>query len=426
MTSTTNIEPVPPLIPASITYQTNYTRTIECSSLYINGVLTDGTLQINNGSITNLNNPVNDTDICNKQYVLSKGIFAYGENGSVQYNNNGTFGSSNNFVFDGTNCSINNLAIANSIIIENNTISGIVNPSNLTPNQPINKNYIDNYFRGNFNGSSSPSSITYTNMAYALFTRTGLIENTSDSTDSAVNIINETFYNQTGGSCSFVLINNSNYNLTLTMGLGVTNSLLSTNSSILLYPNYVLDSLLYIQSPSNVYMLVLSITNSTETNFVQGPRSQYITSNNTIITNNFQQNTGTKTISNINYIYGPTDNIVFRNYPGNMIDSFGPISSYISGPSYIQGYSGFGVYSSNYYVFETGAIKLIIVNNSNTINGTGGSLSFTNLYVDTAYQWNFDPNSNMIIPAGYTGEFYVGIDTVNIIGYIYVIGIYPT
>src|SRR5574343_307202 len=403
-----------PRIPASTNFTSNYTKDLETSSIFCSSI-TDGTATLSNGTLGGLNDPVHNQDAANKRYTDSVLHTVADPNNSVQYNNAGSFGGSTSLTFSqDTNVLYSYNTIVgtspNMLVINAGSIYNVGSPASTT-NNAISKSYIDKYFQLNIFTSSEPAlvyPVSYMmNSIIVRDTTTG-----SDSTASATDIINyasSSFGALSDASFKFSLKNaHTEDTLSLIPGTGV--SIYPTTSTLNIYAGYELDAIVKTNlssSTANLLVTGLSWLPSTDSgvisnnNFIVGPRSMYTSANVTRVSNKMNINTGIIEITEQNFIYTAEylTSVIHRNFNGAKIDTFGEVTSFISSYSSLN--------SPIYYIFTTGAVEFVVKNTS-----TSGSLSFES----NAY-WTMDPNSNMTIPIGKTGYFYVYIDATNLQGH---------
>jgi hypothetical protein len=415
-----------PRIPASTSYSSNFTRELEVSSIICTSI-TDNIATLSNGTLSNLNDPINNQDAATKHYTDSILHTVAEPNTSVQYNNNGSFGGSTSLTFStesgGLTLFSNNTIIgtgSNMLTINSGHIYNVGNPSTTssTPsNNAISKEYFDNYFILRVY-TSSDAALTYPS---EYLTNAIVIRNTStgsDSTATASDIISyiATTYGSISDSSFRLCIKNYHTQDTLSLTAGTNVSFYPTTSSINIYAGYSLNATLKTSittTSASILVTGLSWLPSTTSgsisnnNFIVGYRSNEASANITRISNKFNFNTNVTEITEQNFIYTAEylTGIVYRNFNGVKEDTFGDVSLFISSYSAIN--------SPIDYIFTTGAVEIVIKNTSTT-----GSLSL----VGNDF-WTMDPNSNMTIGTGKTGYFYLYIDTTNLLGYIYTIGI---
>lgn len=413
-------EPTGPRIPGSEYFNSNYTKDLECTTIICNS-LSDGQATLTGGQLSNMNDPVNPQDAATKAYCDSILSIVADPLYSIQYNNNNQFDGSSNLTFDGSELYSLTTVIgtASSMLTIN---SGIIDnlPVPTTLKNPISKSYVDVYNTLNV-VTTAATSTTYgaSSMVNSILIKSS--GTSSDATDSAANII--TYITSvlkpvniatTYTNCKFTLKNvHTSESLSVAAGINVT--IVPTTSSLTIYSGYELDTILQVTSASTVKMFVNNLnwigsTNINNSNFLIGPRSMYTSSNDTRIANKFNFNTNITTLTTQNVVYKATNltGIVHRSFEGTKTDTFGSVSAFITSYSSLN--------SPIYYIYTTGAVEIVIRNTS-----VLGSITLT-----SNTEWTMDPNSNMTIGPGKTGYFYLYIDTINELGYVYTIGIMNT
>ncbi len=396
---------IAPLIPDSTSFNSNYTRNLKCSKI-ISNLITNGTVSITNGIISGISNPVNNSDAANKQWSdlnMPGGIAALPLN-SIQYSNMNLFTGSSTLTYTvDTSTLYSTKTSVDGIYITTGSITGINNPVNNT--DAVNKQYTDNFFKINRLTISNAAGVTYSSMANIIVSRDTLGNSVSDTTANAADIITEM---NNISSVSFKVRNiNTDYDSILNISPGTDVIIKPTNGSLNIWPGYEFNSVITTDGTS-AYINVIGINfYNTNNNFTIGNRGLNVSSNITKIVDQFSFNTDINNLTTKNVIYNPTNigGIIYRNYEGDKIDTFGNVSSFINGFAFPN--------SQIDYLFTTGAIELIIKNTSST-----GAV-----YLTETTGWTFDENSNMTIDSGKTGIFYLYINTTNITGNVYTIGI---
>jgi len=442
-----------PLIPGSTAFQSQYSYTFESNTLIANS-LTDGVSIMSAGVITGLLSPVNLQDAVNKEYTDSVIGVIGTPVGSLQANSGkGTFQGLPTMIYTNANTSTIMSTSASYILISNDTIVmpttstfpylEITNASVIGISVPttstitaVNKSYMDNFYSFNsitVGSVSSSIGINASQMVNTIMTRIPT-NNCIDVLDNATNVgtvINNSISAISGTSARFIMNNAGPGTITLTTSSSPSLTFYPSNTGLTLFPNYTLDSTLqYINGTTcNMFISSINYTNTllvggtsisgtsvatssamATSGFIVGPRSQYVTSDNTIVTDSYQFNTSTTLMSVQNVIYTPQNFLtgpIIRNYEGTMTDTFAAINEFIldyNGPN-----------NPVYYFYQTGAMEVVIMNTSSS-----GSVL---LVPDAFNQWTMDPNSNNTIGPGQTGYFYVYVNTSSLTGNVYVIGI---
>ena len=435
-----------PTIPGSTSFNANYTGFLECQELLGNtislepttGQLLSNVTTLSNGTLSNLNDPVEPNDAANREWTNSILSIPEPPENSIQYNNMGVFGSSTNLLFTLTGQTLSTTGTLNStgslslsgptlysniinvtnyntsagLVISNSTISNLNNP--IAGTDALNKQYIDTFNTLMTSTITSGTNVTYTNMAnFIIFrnlgTSVGTITDTTASANTIISQMSSGSLNIT--SARFAIQNiSSQYNsiLNILPGSGVN---FNISGTINIWPNYELNCIMLINGPGSVTIYIISNTyTQANTNFTIGNNSLNISTGTTVVTNQFSICTNIINLTQQNVTYSPlnTLGIIYRNYNGTKTDTFTNVSNFINGYAYAN--------SKIDYIFSTGAIFLTIKNVSNT-----GAILLT-----SASGWQTDTNSNMTINVGQTGYFYLYIDTVALTGNIYTIGIFDT
>ena len=197
----TYIPAIPPLIPETTNYSTNYTDKLKVQTIRV-GSLTDGTATLSGGRLTGLLDPIDSQDAANKSYADAH-ITSYIPAPpvySVQFSSTGptlgtyVFGGSTDLLFNNTTLTATNIRIGNTLsglLLSSGTIDNLDDPIN---NQdPATKNYVDNFFLLNVVDISNSSGVTYTanEMVGSIINRSGFTGTVTDTTATAGSIITE-------------------------------------------------------------------------------------------------------------------------------------------------------------------------------------------------------------------------------------------
>ena len=290
------------LVSSSIYPSSNYLiqeiQNLNIQELRVNKI-TDSVLTIEDNTIKNLNDPVNDNDAANYNYLIESEPRANGPLNSVQFNNNGNFDGSNNFKFQSNTLSTD--VITNEInTFSEGTIDGIVNDSSL--NSAVNKSYIDNSLNLNETTLLLATNLTYSanQMINGIIYRDPIVNNTVstqyDTTADAVSLVQQFENNSIGNSVSFYLkniTNNRDVFIFLKPGVGVTFN--NSSDGITIPQNYILKSKLVIISLTEILMLIESVEYSgsiEEFKYLKTLSSSTPYSLETIICNSLKCNSG--------------------------------------------------------------------------------------------------------------------------------------
>ena len=132
-----------PQISGSVNFDTNETRSMKIES-FESFIITDGQSVLTGGSLSNLNDPVLDTDIATKNYVDTfpgSGVPG-GTNQDVQINDgSGAFTGSNNLIWDGSKLSVIGTITDGTIVISGSSLTNLTDPVNAQDGAT--KNYVD-------------------------------------------------------------------------------------------------------------------------------------------------------------------------------------------------------------------------------------------------------------------------------------------
>lgn len=331
---------VPPLIPNSTNFETNYSVVLECNQI-TTLLATDGICTIADGTITNLVEPANAQGAIPYNYLLNSS--PGGPVNSIQYNNSGSFEGSTDLLYIGSSSvgcvymgSSANLVITttapNVVLNTGSTVGNIVtitgsNINNL--NNPVNaldivtRNYVD--FFKNYLNVNTISAVTGTYSASSMVN--GLVVHTGLATTgifSTANALSESLYSK------FYVLNNSDYNIVLSPGPG---AVFVPSNQIIIYPGYILNCTLmsqYVIINSNTWT-VNYISNLLDTTAFNTQVPYKVTSNLFL-----PGPTSYSTSTSVNYTYSVSDvnlGLIVRNPTGNSVDTF--VSTGIGNQSFI-------------------------------------------------------------------------------------------
>ncbi len=405
--------PQGPTIPSSSNFSSNFTRilkvteTIEGNSFSSpNPATPDTNTELSAGILSNLNDPVLDSQGATYAYALAHGGTANpgGPINSVQYNNSGAFGGTSNLLFDNMTNTLTANKISNgTVTIASNTISGLTDP--VSGQQAATKNYVDNYTSLSVTTNNISGSTTYTSASIV----NGIVyrDNQTSSTiidtlPTAAQIITEADA-IIGTTLTFGIRNtSSDYKSVVTFATGTGITLVAPQN---IFAGYEF----------NAFMIITNITPGFEAITIY-PISNAITN-----TDNWVSELGgLATIVNVINI---TDFFPIFNLPSeatsiisaaNVSDKIVYLSPVVAqGISIDKPDSFMGVLTgSNFisgpFIWSTGGTDFYIINESAIpgadliLDGLVGTIS-----------WTMDPNSNLIIPAGYTGWFMVALTVTN-------------
>ncbi len=410
-----------PTIPASVKFDSNYTRVLETDTLLCSS-LTDGQAVLYQGRLSNLNSPIEPQDAATKLYADTVINVIAGPQNSVQYNYNNNFNGTTNLTFSEASSTLYSRGTiigtgSSTLTIGSGYLQNVAQPA--TQQTVVSKRYTDSYYTLNFFSSSS-TSVAYSvnQMANYIITRNTMngSDTMPDFRPTYISFIQNTgtYGALSSGSAFKWTIKNAHSSSSLSIAPGYGVNIYPSTGSLSIYPGYELNATMCIANIGSITNLIVTSNqyigaSPSANNFLVGPRSMFTSANVTRVTDsyNFETSIVTFTDQNVIYTADSLTGIVHRNFDGPKEDTFGQVSAFISSYSSLN--------SPIYYIFTTGAIEVAIKNTS-----TSGSLS---LVGNT--EWTMDPNSNMIVPIGKTGYFYVYIDVPNVHGYVYTIGIMP-
>lgn len=424
--------PIAPTIPDSTNFNTNFTRllkvtdSISASSYTTPNPTTSGFTVLSQGTLSGLNNPVLDSQAATYDYVLTQagpGGVPGGVLKSVQFNNTGSFGGTSNFTSDKlTNTLTIPLLTNGPITIQNNTISGLIDP--VLAQQAATKNYVDNLsavFNVSTNSTVGPTVYTAASLNNGLINRDTQTSGTvTDTLPTAAQMVAET--GASVGTAIYFSIRNANTDydniLTFNVGAGMT---LASGQNI--FSGYQYNGLMVVTNNGlgteaiTIYTLSNAITDNSNWQMLLNGR---VCSTNVVNITDFLMVFNEPILFNTNKVpagvsIGEISNKVIYYTP---TPGFTTVS--IATPENILSAGGI----LPLFYTSGGSVDFYIINESTvdsmTVDGVGGS-------------WTIDPNSNMTIPPGHTGQFMITIyftdwrDSFTITSAtIYCLGIFPT
>jgi hypothetical protein len=400
--------PQGPTIPSSTNYLSNFTRilkvteSIEGNYFSSPNPATPGTLTtLSLGTLSNINNPVLDSQGATYAYALAHG--GTGNPGepikSVQYNNAGAFEGSSSLLFDNITNTLSANKISNgTVTIGLGTISGLTDP--ISGQQAATKNYVDNYTAINITSINTVGSTTYPASAIngIIYRDTQTSGTTIDILPTAAQIITASGA-VVGTTLTFSIKNvNINYDNVITFipGTGIT-----FGYSQNIFSGYQYNGIMTVTNVTfgsealTLYTLNNTITNTTNWGIELGGFASVL---DVIRVTDFLSVFNNPTEIHSASIISPTEvagKVIYVN-PG----SAGII--YIDKSSSFMGVIADSNVILSPFIWTTGGLDFYIVNESSI---PGADLSLEG--IPDSVVWTLDPNSNMIIPAGYTGWFMI-------------------
>ncbi len=421
-------------IPSSNVFLSDFTRilkvteSIEGNSFSCpNPITPDINTTLSRGRLANINDPFYNSQGATYAYALAHGGTSNpgGPVNSIQYNNSGAFGGSSYLTFDnGTNTLMANKISNGTVNINSNTISGLSDPT--SGQQAATKNYVDNYTSLSIAEVNAIGATTYSAASVVnsiIYRDTQTSGTTTDTLPTAAQIITESSAT-VGTTLTFGIRNvNSDYTnvVTFTPGTGIT-----IGSSQNIFSGYQFNAIIIVTNVTSgfealtIYPISNAITNTTNWGIELGGLTSSINVVNiTDFMPIFNEPTDITSLPQITTI-NVANKIVYLNplVPGGVSlkkpDSFMGV---LTGTSFI----------TTPFIWSTGGIDFYIINESAV---PGADLTLGG--IDGTIPWTVDPNSNMVIPAGYTGWFMIALTVTNYpdissmtSARIYTLGIFP-
>lgn len=286
-----------------------------------------GDINISDGVISGLEDPVNLNDACNKSFVdnyisSNPGFSVNGPEGAIQISgvtSTGPFVGSSNLTWTSTTSTLTLSSLSDGIATwTSNELIDLVNPE--TENQIATKEYVDVFQNDSLVTISSVENVEYTasQVVNKLMNRITYNNTIIDVTPLATDLINEIKGSNINSTCRFRIKNFSNSDnsiLLLVPNIGVsiysyrnTTSELKKELYILLYRNYQALIKIFIKSTTEVVFIIESIDELSgyeSTSVTQFINNQfYIENNNSLfidilsVRNNFLYNVNPITFTN--------------------------------------------------------------------------------------------------------------------------------
>lgn len=421
-----------PTIPLSSNFSANFTRILKVTdyvrgnsffspndSLGLNTTLSEGTL-------SNLNNPLLDSQGATLDYVnntIDPTDIPGGPLKSLQYNNSGSFNGQSTLTFDkSTNVlNANEISIATPGIVNiiANTIDGLATP---TDNQnAATKSYVDNYIQ--FTNVAIIGSTTYSasDLIYGMIYRdSGVTGTTTDILPTAAQIIAASGA-IVGTTITFAIKNiSSDYDniITFTNSTGIT---FSGQQNI--FSGYQYSGIMIVtnidpgQEALTLYTLNCSISNSSNYAIELGSMASIV---GTVRITDFLM------ISHVPTLITTQINTTSVANKVNYMTPSSPVNIELIAPYNFAGIDSLSLITEP-FIWKSGGVDFYIVNQSTTAGA-----NITLIGESATVSWTMDPNSNMIIPPGFTGWFIIYLTITNYpditsltAANVYTLGIFP-
>jgi hypothetical protein len=409
--------PQGPTISLSSNFISNFTRLLKVTESLEgnsfsspNPATPDTNTMLSGGVLSNLNDPVLDSQGATYAYALAHGGTANpgGPLNSVQYNDSGAFGGSSSLLFNsGTNTLTTNKISNGTVTIGSNTISGLTDPT--IGSEAATKNYVDNYTAITITTINTVGSVTYPVVAVMnglILRDTQTTGTTTDTLPTAAQIVATS--GAIVGTTLYFSIRNASSDLTnvvtFNTGTGITMA-----APMNIFSGYQYNGVMIVTNiGSGTEALTLYFINNSRTDTVNwevelgGLASVVDVVNVTdylLIFNSVSDlsppvsaKINTNDVSNKVIIYS---NVVPSMVSMNKPDSFMGV---ITGSDFI----------TSPFIWTTGGMDFYLMNTS-TVPGADLTLSG----ITGTIGWTLDPNSNMKIPPGYTGWFMVVLEVTN-------------
>jgi hypothetical protein len=410
-----SIPPQGPTIPSSTNFLSNFTRLLKVTDnlrgdLFSspNPTIPNTNTTLSGGILANLNNPILNSQGATYAYAQAGG--GSGNPGgpikSIQYNNSGSFGGSSTLTFDKiTNTLTLNKLSNGTVLLGSGTISGLIDPT--TGQEAATKKYVDNFGGLTITSINTVGPTTYNALDLVngiIYRDTQTSGTTTDILPTAAQIIAASG-GIVGTTLKFSIKNvNSDYTnvITFTVGTGIT-----FGNSQNIFAGYQYNGIMIINNvTSGLEAITLYTINNGRTNNV-----------------NWETEIGglasivkTVRIKDFYAIFNNTSNVTSSpilstsNVSGkiNIVNSNLPVFVKVDKPEIMAGLLSNSSFISGPFLWKSGGIDFYIINNSSTfganvtVSGRTGSIPWTN-----------DPNSNMIIPPGFTGWFMIYLTITN-------------
>lgn len=139
----------PPSLGASVNFDTNETRSLKTDFLE-STLLTDGQAILTGGTLSNLDDPILDSDIATKNFIDtlpgSSGTPG-GTDQDIQINDGfSNFTGSNNLIWDGSSMIVTGSITDGTAILTGSSLTNLVNP--VSNQDAVTKSYVDNITTG--------------------------------------------------------------------------------------------------------------------------------------------------------------------------------------------------------------------------------------------------------------------------------------
>jgi len=419
---------LPPTISDSTNFATNFTRLLKIDDEITSNSITDGFATLSGGHLVGLNNPVMPQDGATKDYVDNDTSFgtAAPPPDAVQFNNNGLFGGSSNMLFNKITNTLTINALSDSVAtIGSGTINNMVNPT--MPQDATTKNYSDQVFSLTLNTYNSASGLIYngSDMINTVISRnlpsgTGfIVDKTAQAADIVAAATIAGYYPVVGMTFIFCIKN------------------ISTDYSNIIQLEQ--DNLATVSfggdSPQNIYagyqltttVILNNVTLGSEAATMYFSACTYSNPTPNYLSELYVNALSIKTINVTDYALtyikpsAGTSEITFQDIQ-NKIVLKNPTAPTTYGFGALSDFMGGVIQGQFINLWTTGGVDFYILNQSTSVGA--------NITIVGGNGWIMDVHSNMLIPPGYTGWFYmylvVDFPYIAISGSIYTLGIYPS
>ena len=150
--SNVNKSNIPPLIPASTEFNTNFSQFLRTTEVVVENTLTDGVAILTNETLTNLTNGLDPQDAVNKSYIQGTSIPG-GLVNNIQFNDSGEFAGTNAFTWSSPTLTVSGkIEDSTGAFLSGGFASNLLVP--VLPQDIATKSYVDA-----FSGSTTTTDI---------------------------------------------------------------------------------------------------------------------------------------------------------------------------------------------------------------------------------------------------------------------------